>query len=222
LAIVQTIPHPVISSSARDPLFPVADCNISVSLNKSLRQIANPSYNVHVENHVQALTKSACFFAPISRCPRRICDILRTRAAYKPFVSRSLHTLQNAPLATQVFSITCTLFGKQPGDGVGRFTNAFPFWERHLIAIAAIVSQIAGLSPRSWRDCARRTHRRPRMAANLIRRSQQRAGRPIQLSLAIKKQSIPNLPPIGGNERKANNVYKVFRKAVLILRRIDR
>ena len=126
MAIVQTIPHPVISSSARDPLFPAADCNISVSLNKSLRQIANPSYNVHVENHVQALTKSACFFAPISRCPRRICDILRTRAAYKAFVSYSLHTLQNAPLATNVFSITCTLSEKQRGVWGGEVYKRLP------------------------------------------------------------------------------------------------
>jgi hypothetical protein len=222
LAIVQTIPHPVIPSSARDLLFPVADCDISVSLNKSLRQIANPSCNVHVENHVQALTKAPIFLPRSAGVP----------AGYATF-------FELEPPIRLLFPIACTLFKtrlSQPtysqslahslknngGYGVGRFTNAFPFWERHLIAIAAIVSQIAGLSPRSWRDCARPTHRRPRMAANLIRRSRQRAGRLIQLSLAIKKQSVPNLPPIAGNERKANNVYKVFRKTVMSFRRIER
>jgi hypothetical protein len=210
----------VIPSNARDLPFLLGDCNISVSFNKSLRQISSARYNRAVDNYVQAPTAAPIFLplarqsagkrnhlfesdAPLNLSLSAISALLKT-CHPQPAYSQSLpHSLKN-----------------NPGYGVEGPTNAFPFWERH--PVAAIASQITGLSPGLGKFAPSELAVTPHMASNLVRRSERRADLLFRFSLAIKKQSIPNLPPIAGNERKANSVYKVFRNAVLSFRRIDR
>jgi hypothetical protein len=145
----------VIPSNARDLPFLLGDCNISVSFNKSLRQISSARYNRAVDNYVQAPTAAPIFLllarqsagkrnhlfesdAPLNLSLSAISALLKT-CHPQPAYSQSLpHSLKN-----------------NPGYGVEGPTNAFPFWERH--PVAAIASQIAGLSPRSWQIRAQRT-----------------------------------------------------------------
>jgi hypothetical protein len=221
----------IIPTNARDLLFPVADCNISVSPNKSLRQTASPRYNVRVESHAQAPTAAPIFLPSPCRSGATYGSNSESRTPASLSLSKACTLLKTArlqPIDSQPLAHSFKTIG---GCGVN---HPFPFWERH--PVAAIASQIAGLSPKSWRDHPRetylspesrhhdnrRTPSRPDPSANPIHNPKQRPSHLTRFSLAIKKQSIPNLPPIAGNERKANNVYKVFRTAVLFFRRIDR
>jgi hypothetical protein len=150
---------PVIPSNARDLLFPGSDCNISVSSIKSLRQIANPSYNLYVEKCVQAPTAAPIFL----------------QLAHRRAVTLALFFDLGAPRSPS-FSSTCTLLkdtlpqptDSQPlahslknigGMGVSKPVPRLPILGRR--PVAAIVSRIAGLSRRSWRDRTRILRRSP-------------------------------------------------------------
>jgi hypothetical protein len=89
------------SAPSRDPhamnlLSALADCNISVAINKSLRQIQNPSYNRPVDNRVQAPTAAPLFLS-------RSLDVCVKRATFFELdASTSL-----------LFSASCTLFKRR-------------------------------------------------------------------------------------------------------------
>jgi hypothetical protein len=86
------------SAPSRDPhamnlLSASADCNISVTINKSLRQIQNPSYNRSVDNRVQAPTAAPVFLPQSLRVPVK-------RATF----------FERGASASLLFSAACTLF----------------------------------------------------------------------------------------------------------------
>ncbi len=183
------------------------------SPNKSLRQFAPSRYTLHVEKFVQAPQRRLFHF-------QRTLPTF-TRAANLS-IFNSLHTLKFDLSASHSFSTTCALFVKHRG-----YTPKLPILEppcsrvrfpergplRSILAPIHASSKRANLN-RSNRTIARSSNT-PNAAAEFGPSGRQ------QLSLAIKKQSIPNLPSIRGNERKANDVYKVFRHST-DLQEIDR
>jgi hypothetical protein len=218
LTTLRPITHAVIPSKARHQLPLEPDCNISVTANKSLRRIPIASYNLPVENCDQAPT-AAPNFLPSPRCRATTCEPkpeVRTSAnlslstACTLLKSPCLQPLDSQPLAHSLKNIG--------GYGVDQ---PFPFWER--CPRLAIFPSSRPIVPSIAATLAKvRLRQEPLLVGHRAAPSKNEPNCPIQLSLAIKKQSIPNLPPIAGNERKANSVYKVFRKTVLFLRRIDR
>jgi hypothetical protein len=200
-------------------LSPGANCNISVSFNKSLRQISSARYNRAVDNRVQAPIAAPIFLPSARQTANERDHLFESDAPLNLSLSAGSALLKTAlPQLAYSQSLPHSL-KNNPGYGVEGLANAFPFWER---PVAAIASQIAGLSVRTWQLRARQTRSPLHAGENRLRGREQPAYLLSRFSLAIKKQSIPNLPPITGNERKANTVYKVFRRAVLFLRRIDR
>src|SRR5580704_12733429 len=89
--------NPVIPSGSRNLLFPSL-CKISVTINKSLRQISNQRYNRAVDNHVQtqAPTMAPLFLPQLPLAPNEYAAILDPGAP-----------------ASLFFSAACTLFKKR-------------------------------------------------------------------------------------------------------------
>jgi hypothetical protein len=184
---------PTTPSNARLRLIPNGDCNISVSTNKSLRQISRPRYNLRVDNRVLAPSAAPLFLPQGRTFPIEHAPFCALRAAASLLFSVPSRLLKNTSLQlTHSQSLTHS-FKNIGGYGVESSINAFPLWECQPVAIRSL---IAPLCSRSGQDCARRTRNHPRVANNLVRRLERRADR---FSLAIKKQFIPNLP---SNRRK--------------------
>jgi hypothetical protein len=228
-----TYSSPSRAISAMNLLSPVADCNISVSSNKWLRQSGNARYNRGVENSVQAPIAAPIFLPSPHQILGERNHLFESNSPLNLSLSASSTLLKTTLPQLAHFQSLPHSLKNNPGYGLVRLTPAFPFWERR--PVAAIAPQIAGLSPRSCRERPTETYLPPDLGATPDELSAARASARIlpgarknepgilsRFSLAIKKQSTPNLPPIAGNERKANDVYKVFRNTVLSFRRIDR
>ena len=175
--------------------------------NKSLREIANPSYDLGIESYVQAPTEAPIFLtsardavvdcgflfesnAPANLLFSETCTLFKTRLPQPtPFQSLA-HSLKNNPgVWVEGSSPPLPILERLPCSRV-RFPERGPL---HLL--------LATMKPPHRPSARGRTVRTPdKFGPSRVRR----------FSLAIKKQSIPNLPSIGGNERKANDVYKVF------------
>jgi len=228
-----TYSSPSRAFSAMNRLSPVANCNISVSSNKSLRQSGNARYNRGVENSVQAPVAAPIFLPS----PRLILGernhLFESNAPLNLSLSASSTLLKTTLPQLAHFQSLPHSLKNNPGYGLARLTPAFPFWECR--PVAAIATQIAGFSTRSCRERPTETYLLQDLGATPDELSAARASARIlpgarknepgsfsRFSLAIKKQSTPNLAPIAGNERKANNVYKIFRNTVMSFRRIER
>jgi hypothetical protein len=182
--------NPVIPSGSRNLLFPSL-CNISVTINKSLRQISNQRYNRAVDNRVQAQapTVAPLFLPELPLAPNE----------YATFLD------PGAP-ASLIFSATCTLSKTchlQPahykplahslknigGYGVVRSNPTLPISEpppcnRDRLPDRGPFAKI--LAP------TRRPNSQSATPNRRSRPNQPASPAPFRFSLAIKKQSIPN------------------------------
>jgi hypothetical protein len=203
----------VIPGNRRNPPFLAADCNTSVTAHKSLRHSPISSYTLPVDDRVQAPAEAPIFLPqslgiPVTHSSRFEPDVpvtLLFSDACTLLKTDHLQLTHSQPLAHSLKNIG--------GYGVHPTPHPFPFWERH--PVPAFASQNAGLSPASWQRSVRQSVDRRTNDHSANNRASS-AFAPSRFSLAIKKQSIPNLPAIAGNEWKANNVYKVFRRTVSI------
>jgi hypothetical protein len=154
------------SAPSRDPhamnlLSAPADCNISVTINKSLRQFQNPSYNGSLDNRVQVPTAAPLFLSrSLDVCVKRATFFERDASASLLFSAACILFKNRLPQPTysQVLAHSLKNIG---GYGVPNSSNQFPFRERcRVTSIAPLPepSRCRAASPRAHRrrdaDCA--------------------------------------------------------------------
>ena len=143
--MAQVAPRSVITSEARDLLFPRPIAIFLSSPQNPLQQIPNSRYNRHVDNYAKAPHRRLFHFPDPSSFDQSASNA--RRPVQKLPILNDLRTLKISPAASHSFSSTSALFKKHRGV----YPN-LPILER---PVAAIVSQIAGLFPRSWQIVVR-------------------------------------------------------------------
>jgi hypothetical protein len=152
----------------------------------------------------------AYFFAITSPDSRRAQSPLRIERASKPFIISEFHTLKNNAPATSAFSITSTLFEKQPGVWASEAYPRLPILGTPPCSrdrspdrgpFPKILPRTPDRnipSPRPWRH-TRRTLDRPDLGADPVGSAKKRAGHLQPIFTCNKKAIYPKLTP---NRRK--------------------
>jgi hypothetical protein len=176
---------------------------------KPLPHSANSRYTLPVDIYAKA---------PLWRLFHFVAASLRTDTTSNPIICNNLHTLISRAKTTHALSTTSTLFKKHTGVYPTHFESPVPVpcrrrSPRH--PVAAIASQIAGLSTESWRDRSAHSGRELESAS---RNQNCRNGRP--WILTCNKKAIS--PTLTGNAVAACAVYTVIQSKRINLQETDR
>jgi hypothetical protein len=148
-----------------------------------LRQTTISLYTLPVDNYLKAPLRRLFHFVAVS---------LRTDTTLNSFICHDLHTLISRAETSRALSTTSTHFQKHTGVYPNYFESPAPLpWMRSTrrLPVAAIASQIAGLSTDSWRDRSAK----PGLVVESASRSRTRRKWPSSIFTCNKKAISPTL-----------------------------